>query len=75
MEKRASPYLLRKIPRMVKQLELLLYKSAPSIEAYLDRSTLALRLQQVKEKIISKCTGKIHYNMRMNLSGSELFIT
>jgi len=36
---------------MVKQLEVSLYKSAASLEAYCDLSTLRWRLQQLKEEI------------------------
>jgi hypothetical protein len=55
----ASPDLLRKFPRMVKQLELSLYKAAPSLEAYLDYTTLPWRLQKTKKE-------KIGYRTRQN---------
>jgi hypothetical protein len=38
------PKYLTKLPRMVNQLEISLYRSAPSLEAYIDKSTLKLRL-------------------------------
>jgi len=37
----------RKFPQMVKQLEVSLYRSAPSLQAYLDTTTLKTRMQQL----------------------------
>ena len=37
----------RKLPLMVKQLEVSLYRSAPSLQAYLDTTTLKMRLQHL----------------------------
>lgn len=42
---------VRKQSQMIKQLEVSLYKSAPSLEAYVDLSTLRQRLQELKEEI------------------------
>jgi hypothetical protein len=42
---------LTKLPQMVKQLEVSLYRSAPSFEAYSDTSTIKSRLQQLKMEI------------------------
>jgi len=50
----ASPEWLRKLPQMVKQLEVSLYRSAPSFEAYSDISTLKNRLQQLAVEISEK---------------------
>lgn len=39
------------LPQMVKQLEVTLYRSAPSFEAYIDKSTLKERLQSIATEI------------------------
>jgi len=53
-DKNASPEWLTKLPQMVKQLEVSLYRSAPSFEAYSDISTLKSRLQQLAMEIAKK---------------------
>ena len=53
-DKNASPEWLTKLPQMVKQLEVSLYRSAPSFEAYSDISTLKMRLQQLAMEIAKK---------------------
>ena len=53
-DKKASPEWLTKLPQMVKQLEVSLYRSAPSFEAYSDTSTLKMRLQQLAMEIAKK---------------------
>ena len=53
-DKNASPEWLTKLPQMVKQLEVSLYRSAPSFEAYSDTSTLKTRLQQLAMEIAKK---------------------
>ena len=53
-DKNASPEWLTKLPQMVKQLEVSLYRSAPSYEAYSDISTLKHRLQQLAMEIARK---------------------
>lgn len=53
-DKNASPEWLTKLPQMVKQLEVSLYRSAPSFEAYSDTSTLKARLQQLAMEIAKK---------------------
>jgi hypothetical protein len=53
-DKNASPEWLTKLPQMVKQLEVSLYRSAPSFEAYSDTSTLKSRLQQLAMEIAKK---------------------
>ena len=50
----ASPEWLQKLPQMVKQLEVSLYRSAPSFDAYADTSTLKRRLQQLAAEIARK---------------------
>ncbi len=50
-DKNASPEWLTKLPQMVKQLEVSLYRSAPSFEAYSDTSTLKMRLQELAMEI------------------------
>lgn len=53
-DKSASPEWLTKLPQMVKQLEVSLYRSAPSFEAYSDTNTLKHRLQQLAMEIARK---------------------
>ena len=53
-DKNASTEWLTKLPQMVKQLEVSLYRSAPSFEAYSDISTLKNRLQQLAMEIARK---------------------
>jgi E1A/CREB-binding protein len=50
----ASPEWLQKLPQMVKQLEVALYRSAPTFEAYFDKTTLKQRLQSLAKEISSK---------------------
>jgi E1A/CREB-binding protein len=47
----SNPEWLKKLPQMVKQLEVSLYKSAPSFEAYCDVTTLKQRLQRLAQEI------------------------
>jgi len=49
-----NPDWLKKLPSMVKQLEVSLYKSAPSFEAYCDVTTLKQRLQRLAQEIGDK---------------------
>jgi len=53
-DKNSSPEWLNKLPQMVKQLEVSLYRSAPSFEAYADKSTLKHRLQLLAMEIAKK---------------------
>ena len=53
-DKTASPEWLSKLPQMVKQLEVSLYRSASSFEEYSDHSTLKYRLQQLAIEIAKK---------------------
>lgn len=53
-DKNASQEWLNKLPQMVKQLEVSLYRSAPSFEAYADISTLKHRLQLLAMEIAKK---------------------
>ncbi len=53
-DKNSSQEWLNKLPQMVKQLEVSLYRSAPSFEAYADRSTLKHRLQLLAMEIAKK---------------------
>lgn len=53
-DKNASQEWLNKLPQMVKQLEVSLYRSAPSFEAYADTSTLKHRLQLLAMEIARK---------------------
>ena len=53
-DKNSSPEWLNKLPQMVKQLEVSLYRSAPSFEAYCDTSTLKHRLQVLAMEIARK---------------------
>jgi len=57
-DKNASPEWLTKLPQMVKQLEVSLYRSAPSFEAYADTNTLKSRLQQLAMEIAKKSKAK-----------------
>ena len=50
-DQHASKEWLNKLPQMVKQLEVSLYRSAPSFEAYRDLSTLKHRLQRLAIEI------------------------
>jgi len=50
----ASPEWLQKLPQMVKQLEVALYRSASSFEEYFDKTTLKQRLQALAKEISSK---------------------
>lgn len=70
-EKSASPAWLRKLPHMVKQLELSLYKSAPSLEAYCDLSTLLVRLQQLKEEITVRRHAQTMQQMKFRIDESR----
>lgn len=53
-DKNSSQEWLNKLPQMVKQLEVSLYRSAPSFEAYADKSTLKQRLQRLAMEIAKK---------------------
>ncbi len=53
-DKNASSEWLTKLPQMVKQLEVSLYRSAPSFEAYADTTNLKSRLQQLAMEIAKK---------------------
>lgn len=53
-DRNAGPEWLHKLPQMVKQLEVSLYRSAPSFEAYCDISTLKHRLQLLAVEIAKK---------------------
>jgi len=53
-DKNASPEWLQKLPQMVKQLEVSLYRNAPSFEAYADTGTLKHRLQLLAMEIARK---------------------
>ena len=53
-EKRGTKEWLDKLPQMVKQLEVSLYRSAPSFKAYSDKTTLKQRLQTLAMEIAEK---------------------
>ena len=53
-DKNANPEWVNKLPQMVKQLEVSLYRSAPSFEAYADKKTLKQRLQNLAMDIAKK---------------------
>jgi len=53
MESISSKVWKRKVRRMLRLLELSLYKSAPSLYDYCDHSKLQSRLRQLKEQILS----------------------
>ena len=53
-DKNASKEWLDKLPQMVKQLEVSLYRSAESFEAYADKSTLKHRLLVLAMEIMAK---------------------
>ena len=53
-DKNSSQEWLNKLPQMVKQLEVSLYRSAESFEAYADKSTLKQRLQVLGMEIAKK---------------------
>jgi len=53
-DKNSSQEWLNKLPQMVKQLEVSLYRSAPSYEAYSDTTTLKSRLQELAIQISKK---------------------
>ena len=53
-DKNAPQEWLNKLPQMVKQLEVSLYRSAPSFSAYADRLTLKQRLQRLAIEIAKK---------------------
>ena len=53
-DKNSSQEWLNKLPQMVKQLEVSLYRSAPSFDAYSDKSTLKHRLQLLAMEIAKK---------------------
>lgn len=63
-DKNSSREWLDKLPQMVKQLEVSLYRSAPSFEAYADKSTLKHRLQLLAMEIAKKTNngGDEHSN-------------
>ena len=46
---------LMKLPQMSRRLEEELFRSAPSLKAYLDRTTLNTRLQQLTNDIRKRC--------------------
>ena len=54
----ASPEWITKLPQMVKQLEVSLYRSAQTFEAYADITTLKSRLQQLAMEIAKKSKAK-----------------
>ena len=70
-----------KLPQMAKQLEVSLYREAQSFEAYMDMSTLKLRLQQIAVEVSRKTRNqgdpssdnrRQHYNHeRQSVSQSQ----
>ncbi len=54
----ASPEWITKLPQMVKQLEVSLYRSAQTFQAYADITTLKSRLQQLAMEIAKKSKAK-----------------
>ena len=72
----ASPEWLTKLPQMVKRLEVSLYQSAPSFEAYSDTSTLKTRLQQLAMEIAKKTQqaneGRRNANIGANTNQDHL---
>ncbi len=57
-DKNSTQEWLNKLPQMVKQLEVSLYRSAASFEAYADKSTLKSRLQYLAMEIAKKTQGE-----------------
>ena len=57
-DKNANQEWINKLPQMVKQLEVSLYRSAVSFEAYADKKTLKQRLQLLAMDIAKKTEGK-----------------
>lgn len=53
-DKGGSPDSVNKLPQMAKQLEVSLYRTARSFEAYMDMSTLKQRLQQIAVEVSRK---------------------
>jgi Bromodomain/TAZ zinc finger len=58
-DKQTSPESASKMPQMAKQLEVSLYREAPSKEAYLDMSTLKPRLQQIAQEVAKKSQNRV----------------
>lgn len=56
-DKGGSPESLAKLPQMAKQLEVSLYRNAPSFDAYRDMSTLKRRLQHIAAEVQRKTTS------------------
>lgn len=54
----SPPEFVAKLPKMSKQLELVLYASASSFEEYANRATLVKRMQDAIQKIIESFTKK-----------------
>mmetsp|Transcript_16450 Transcript_16450/g.23398 ORF Transcript_16450/g.23398 Transcript_16450/m.23398 type:complete len:1651 (+) Transcript_16450:347-5299(+) len=57
-DKNTSPEWLMKLPQMCKQLEVSLYRNAPSFEAYADKSTLKDRLQKLAMDIADRTNSE-----------------
>ena len=57
-DKNNSPESKTKLPQMAKQLEVSLYRDAPSKEAYMDISTLKQRLQQIAVEVARKSQSR-----------------
>ena len=56
-DKNGSPESMSKLPQMAKQLEVSLYRSAQSFDAYVDMSTLKKRLQRIAAEVQRKTRG------------------
>ena len=53
--RKVNPALVRQLPGMAKRLELSLYRSAASLEEYLDETTLKRRLQDIALSVAARC--------------------
>ena len=62
---------LNKLPQMVKQLEVSLYRSAPSFDAYSDKSTLKHRLQLLAMEISKKTNHGDDSNSKSNINNNN----
>ena len=68
MEKEENWEWIGKVTEMVKQLELSLYESAPSFQAYADKKALKQRLQSCTMEFANR-------DSRQQLSGAEMALT
>jgi Bromodomain/TAZ zinc finger/PHD-finger len=68
-DKGGTPEAMAKLPQMAKQLEVSLYRNAPSFEYYRDMTTLKKRLQHIAAEVQRKARGGVDDRSRYDGGG------